>query len=91
MKILLSRIKMIGFMLFVDIVVSGMFFMLLLDWLSTSEKSIRIIGIILAISFFILVIVVKYLFIYRQLGRDDVTGGYNRRQPTTPSGCSTTC
>ena len=80
MKILLSRIKMIGFMLFVDIVVSGMFFAVLLDWLSTSEKSIRIIGIILAISFFILVIVVKYLFIYRQLGRDDVTGGYNRRQ-----------
>ena len=62
-------------MLFVDIVVSGMFFAVLLDWLSTSEKSIRIIGIILAISFFILVIVVKYLFIYRQLGRDDVTGG----------------
>lgn len=80
MKLLLSKLKMIGLMVFVDIVVAGMFFALLLHWLSDVDTIIRVIWIALAIVFFILIIVVKYMLIYRQLGRDDVTGGNNRRQ-----------
>ena len=80
MRLILSRIRMIAFMIFADLVVAGMFFYLLTSWLHDMDMYIRVIGYMIAVAFFVAIILTKYLIIYRQLGRDDVTGGNNRRQ-----------
>ena len=71
---------MIGFMVLVDFLVAGMFFVLLLDWIKDLDIVFKVIWIVIAVAFFVAVILTKYLIIYRQLGRDDVTGGNNRKQ-----------
>ena len=80
MKLFLSKFKLIGFMILVDLLVAGMFFVLLLQWIADLDIVFKVIWIVIAIAFFIAVILTKYLIIYRQLGSDDVTGGNNRRQ-----------
>ncbi len=71
---------MIAFMILADLIVAGVFFFLLANWLREMDFYIRVIGYMIAIAFFVIIIIIKYLLIYRQLGRDDVTGGNNRRQ-----------
>ncbi len=80
MKLLLSKIKMIAFMIAVDLVVAVVFFLLLHNWLEPMAMSVKIAGYVAVAVFFIGVIFAKYVIIYRQLGRDDVTGGNNRKQ-----------
>ncbi|MBR6228111.1 MAG: GGDEF domain-containing protein [Eubacterium sp.] len=80
MKLILSRVRMIAFLILADLVVAGLFFYLLLSWLEGRETYIRVLWIAVAGCFFVAIILSKYLLIYRQLGRDDVTGGNNRRQ-----------
>ena len=80
MKLLLSKIKMIAFMITVDLIVAVVFFILLQSWLKPMSVSVRIFGYLVVALFFVIVILTKYIIIYRQLGRDDVTGGNNRKQ-----------
>ena len=80
MKLFLSKIKMIAFMIAVDLIVALVFFLLLHNWLRPMALTVRLAGYLVVTLFFVGVIICKYVVIYRQLGRDDVTGGNNRKQ-----------
>ena len=71
---------MIAFLILADLLVAFLFFYLLLYWLQDMDSFKRFLWIGIAVCFFVVLILSKYLFIYRQLGRDDVTGGNNRKQ-----------
>ena len=80
MKLLLSKIKMIAFMIAVDLIVAVVFFILFHNWIKPMSLTVRVVGYLIVTVFIVGVIISKYFVIYRQLGRDDVTGGNNRKQ-----------
>ncbi len=80
MRVFLQKIKMIGFMLLADFAVAAVFLLLLLYWLEGRDSYMRVVVLIIAAGAFVAILFTKYLLIYRQFGRDDVTGGNNRKQ-----------
>ena len=81
MKQFISRLKNIGTVMIWDIITSIAFFVLIyfvLDELqSTLSQALLITGVTL---FVFLMLVIKYQLLYKQYGRDDVTGGKNKKE-----------
>lgn len=81
MKQIISRLKIIGTMLiwdFITAIVLFGFMVLVLDELNTVSS--RTLVIIATALFVILMLTMKYQLLYKQYGRDDVTGGKNKKE-----------
>lgn len=80
-KQIVSRLKTIGAMLIWDTITALVLFgfmFLVLDELNTlSTKALVVIATVL---FVILMLIMKYQLLYKQYGRDDVTGGKNKKE-----------
>lgn len=81
MKQFISRVKYIGAVLIWDIITSIAFFVLLyfvLDEIRSMLFQVLLVaGVIL---FILLMLVMKYQLLYKQYGRDNVTGGKNKKE-----------
>lgn len=81
MKQLISRLKLIGTMLIWDIVTSIVllgFMYFVLDEVDTTLS--RVLVVVATILFVLLMLLMKYLLLYKQYGRDNVTGGKNKKE-----------
>lgn len=81
MKQIISRLKIIGAMLiwdFITAIVLFGFMVLVLDELNTVSS--RTLVIIATALFVILMLTMKYQLLYKHYGRDDVTGGKNKKE-----------
>lgn len=81
MKQLISRLKLIGTMLIWDIVTSIVllgFMYFVLDEVDTTLS--RVLVVVATILFVFLMLLMKYLLLYKQYGRDNVTGGKNKKE-----------
>lgn len=81
MKQLISRLKLIGTMLIWDIVTSIVllgFMYFVLDEVGTTLS--RVLVVVATILFVFLMLLMKYLLLYKQYGRDNVTGGKNKKE-----------
>lgn len=81
MKQLLFRFKLIGIMLiwdFLTAIVLGVFAYIVIGQMNALSS--RVIVGALTILFVIIMMRMKYVLNYKQYGRDDVTGGKNRKE-----------
>lgn len=81
MKQVLSRVRLIGTMLIWDIITSIAllgFAYVIYDELKTTL--LRVLVVAGSVLFVFLMLLMKYLSLYRQYGRDDVTGGKNKKE-----------
>lgn len=81
MKQFISRLKLISGMLIWDFVTAAVLLGFMCFSLNELNSTVsRIIVIVATCLFVLLMIVMKYLLMYRQYGRDDVTGGKNKKE-----------
>lgn len=80
-KQVLSRVRLIGTMLIWDIITSiallSFVYIILDEFETTFSRVLVVAGTVL---FVVLMMMMKYLTMYRQYGRDDVTGGKNKKE-----------
>lgn len=80
MKQFVSRLKTISAMLIWDtitaIVLFGFMFLVLNEWDTLTTKALVVIATVL---FVVVMLIMKYQLLYKQYGRDNVTGGKNKK------------
>lgn len=81
MKHIFSRLRSIASMLIWDLITAIVLFGFMYLMLTQIELVyVRVIIIVSTILFAVLMLTMKYQLLYKQYGRDDVTGGKNRRE-----------
>ena len=81
MKQLISRIKLIARMVVWDLVTAAaLFFLLFIAVDRIDTQMMKVLAVAGACAFVLLMLVLKYQMLYKQYGRDDVTGGKNKKE-----------
>ncbi len=81
MKQFISRLKNISAMLIWDVITAIALFALMHFVLDQIHSSFYRASLIVGVSLFVLImLVIKYQLLYKQYGRDDVTGGKNKKE-----------
>ncbi|MCH5264302.1 MAG: bifunctional diguanylate cyclase/phosphodiesterase [Lachnospiraceae bacterium] len=81
MKQLISRIKHIGIILVWDLITAiALFFLLFIVVSGLETEVMKAIAVIVTCCFVFLMMFMKYQLLYKQYGRDDVTGGKNKKE-----------
>lgn len=81
MKQFISRLKLIASMLIWDLITAAvLFFLVFIIVQEFEETAIQVVVIVSAGIFILLMLFAKYQLLYEQYGRDDVTGGKNKKE-----------
>ena len=81
MKRLISKIKPLFEVYFGDFLLIIMLVLILITALEKFQKTyVKVALCCVVFGFVIAVLLMKYLFLYRKLGRDDVSGGKNKKE-----------
>ncbi len=81
MKQIISKLKIIGYMLIWDFITAIVLFGFMYFVLSQLDTfSSQLIVTIATVVFVVLMLAIKYQLLYTQYGRDDVTGGKNKKE-----------